>query len=235
MKSEPLIYLENMRKVYGSGTTRVNALYEVNLQIFHSEFVAIIGPSGSGKSTLMNIIGCLDRPTEGIYRLEGIDVLALKDEDLARIRNKKIGFVFQMFNLLAKHSALDNVQIPLLYAGAGPRERREKGMDILRKVGLEGRWHHRPNELSGGECQRVAIARALITGPSILLADEPTGNLDSKTGMEILNLFKRLNREERVTLILVTHNPDIANEAGRKIYIHDGKIVEDTGEMKVSN
>ncbi len=228
MKSEPLIYLENIWKVYGSGPTQVNALYEVNLQIFHGEFVAIIGPSGSGKSTLMNIIGCLDRPTEGAYRLEGIDVLVLKDEDLARIRNKKIGFVFQMFNLLAKHSALENVQIPLLYSGAGPRERREKGMAILQKVGLEGRWRHRPNELSGGECQRVAIARALITGPSILLADEPTGNLDSKTGMEILNLFKRLNHEEGVTLILVTHNPDIASEAGRRIYIHDGKIVEDT-------
>lgn len=234
MKSEPLIYLENIGKVYGSGATRVNALYEVNLQIFHGEFVAILGPSGSGKSTLMNIIGCLDRPTEGAYRLEGVDVLVLKDEELARIRNRKIGFVFQMFNLLAKHSALENVQIPLLYSGAGPRERREKGMDILRKVGLEGRWHHRPNELSGGECQRVAIARALITGPSILLADEPTGNLDSKTGIEILNLFKKLNLEEGVTLILVTHNPDIANEAGRRIYIHDGKIVEDTGEMKMS-
>lgn len=228
MKSEPLIYLENIWKVYGSGTTQVNALCEINLQIVHGEFVAILGPSGSGKSTLMNIIGCLDRPTEGAYRLENTDVLALKDEALARIRNRKIGFVFQMFNLLSKHSALDNVQIPLLYSGAGPRERREKGMSILRKVGLEGRWHHRPNELSGGECQRVAIARALITGPSIFLADEPTGNLDSKTGIEILNLFKRLNLEEGVTLILVTHNPDIANEARRRIYIHDGKIVEDT-------
>jgi len=233
MKSDPLIYLEDIVKVYGSGNILVNALYDVNLRIFRGEFVAILGPSGSGKSTLMNIIGCLDRPTRGIYRLDGIDVLSLGDEALARIRNRKIGFVFQMFNLLPKHSALENVQVPLLYSGVGPRERRERGMKILEKMGLEGRWHHRPNELSGGECQRVAIARALITGPSILLADEPTGNLDSKTGMEILDLFKKLNLEEGVTLILVTHNPDIASEAGRRIYIRDGKIVEDTGEKEM--
>ena len=224
-----LIYLENIRKIYGSGPIQVNALYETNLKISQGEFVAILGPSGSGKSTLMNIIGCLDRPTDGIYKLDNIDVSALKDEDLARIRNKKIGFVFQMFNLLAKHSALDNVQVPLLYAGVTLKERRERGLNILKKMGLEGRWHHRPNELSGGECQRVAIARALINEPPILLADEPTGNLDTKTGIDILNLFNRLNKEEGVTLIMVTHNPDIANEAKRRIYIQDGRIVEDTG------
>ncbi|MBI5198923.1 MAG: ABC transporter ATP-binding protein [Nitrospirae bacterium] len=229
MESEPLIYLENVRKVYGHGPTQVNALSEINLKISHGEFLAILGPSGSGKSTLMNIIGCLDRPSEGIYLLENINVSGLKDEELARIRNKKIGFVFQMFNLLPKHTALDNVQLPLLYSGVAPKERREKGLYILGRMGLEGRWHHRPNELSGGECQRVAIARALINGPSILLADEPTGNLDSKTGSEILYLFKRLNSEEGVTLILVTHNPEIANEARRRIYVQDGKIVEDTG------
>ncbi len=228
MESRDLIYLENVKKVYGLGPVQVNALYHINLKISFGEFVAILGPSGSGKSTLMNIIGCLDRPTEGRYLLENIDVSGLKDEELARIRNRKIGFVFQMFNLLPKHSALDNVQLPLLYSGIDPKGRREKGLYILRKMGLEGRWHHRPNELSGGECQRVAIARALITEPSILLADEPTGNLDSKTGADILSLFKRLNREEGVTLIMVTHNPVIANEAGRRIYIQDGTIAEDT-------
>lgn len=228
MESEPLIYLENVMKIYGSGPIQVNALFNINLRISRGEFVAILGPSGSGKSTLMNIIGCLDRPTEGIYRLEEIDVSILKDEDMARIRNKKIGFVFQMFNLLPKHTALDNVQIPLLYAGVDIKARREKGLNILRRLGLEGRWHHRPNELSGGECQRVAIARALINEPSILLADEPTGNLDTKTGSEILHLFKRLNSEEGVTLIMVTHNPEIANEARRRIFIQDGRIVEDT-------
>ena len=229
MSNGCLIYLENVKKVYGSGPVQVNAIYNINLTISKGEFLAILGPSGSGKSTLMNIIGCLDRPTDGIYKLDSIDVSSLKDEDLARIRNKKIGFVFQMFNLLAKHSALDNVQVPLLYAGVTLKERRERGLNILKKMGLEGRWHHRPNELSGGECQRVAIARALINEPPILLADEPTGNLDTKTGIDILNLFKRLNKEEGVTLIMVTHNPDIANEAKRRIYIQDGRIVEDTG------
>lgn len=230
MRSEkrPLIYLERVRKIYGSGPVQVNALEDINLKVFRGEFTAILGPSGSGKSTLMNIIGCLDRPTEGVYFLEDINVSDLKDEELARIRNRKIGFVFQMFNLLPKHSALANVQLPLLYSGIDPGERRERGLHILKRVGLEGRWHHRPSELSGGECQRVAIARALINEPSILLADEPTGNLDSKTGIEILRLFKELNNKEGVTLILVTHNPDIATEARRRIYIEDGRIIEDT-------
>jgi len=229
MSSDPLICLEDVKKVYGSGPIRVEALDHINLRILHGEFVAILGPSGSGKSTLMNIIGCLDRPTTGRYLLENVDVSGLSDEALAHIRNKKIGFVFQMFNLLRKQTALENVQLPLLYSGVDQKARREKGLLVLKKMGLEGRWNHRPNELSGGECQRVAIARALITDPPILLADEPTGNLDTKTGIDILSLFKTLNREEGVTLILVTHNPEIAKEARRRIYIRDGKIVEDTG------
>jgi len=228
MKNEPLILLEDIKKIYGSGPTQVNALSGVNLKIREGEFMAILGPSGSGKSTLMNIIGCLDRPSEGRYLLDNIDVSGMKDDDLASIRNKKIGFVFQMFNLLPKQSALGNVMIPLLYSGVDARERKERGLQILRKMGLEGRWHHRPNELSGGECQRVAIARALINRPSIVLADEPTGNLDTRTGEEIILLFKQLNKDEGVTLIMVTHNPEIANEASRRIYVKDGKIVEDT-------
>jgi len=229
MKSDPLICFEDVKKVYGSGPIRVDALANINLRIVHGEFIAILGPSGSGKSTLMNIIGCLDRPTTGRYLLENVDVSGLSDEALAHIRNKKIGFVFQMFNLLRKQTALENVQLPLLYSGVDQKARREKGLLVLKKMGLEGRWNHRPNELSGGECQRVAIARALITDPPILLADEPTGNLDTKTGIDILSLFKTLNREEGVTLILVTHNPEIAKEARRRIYIQDGQIVEDTG------
>ena len=227
MSNDALICLENVSKVYGSGTVQVDAISEINLEISSGEFVAILGPSGSGKSTLMNIIGCLDRPSEGSYILDGEDISHLSDERLARIRNKKIGFVFQMFNLLSKHTALFNVQLPLVYSGIGPDERREMSVRMLKKIGLEGRMHHRPNELSGGECQRVAIARALINEPSILLADEPTGNLDTKTGLEILSLFKRLNSEEGVTLIMITHNPEIAEEAGRKIFIRDGRIVED--------
>ncbi|MEK6561249.1 MAG: ABC transporter ATP-binding protein [Nitrospirota bacterium] len=227
MSNDALICLENVSKVYGSGTVQVDAISEINLEISSGEFVAILGPSGSGKSTLMNIIGCLDRPSEGSYILDGEDISHLSDERLARIRNKKIGFVFQMFNLLSKHTALFNVQLPLVYSGIGPDERREMSVRMLKKMGLEGRMHHRPNELSGGECQRVAIARALINEPSILLADEPTGNLDTKTGVEILSLFKRLNSEEGVTLIMITHNPEIAEEAGRKIFIRDGRIVED--------
>lgn len=227
MGSEKLISLEDVNKVYGSGPTKVNALSNINLSITHGEFISIIGPSGSGKSTIMNIIGCIDRPTTGRYLLEDIDVSNFRDEELARIRNRKIGFVFQMFNLLPRQTALENVQLPLLYSGSSIKERRERGLYMLGKTGLEGRWHHRPTELSGGECQRVAIARALVNKPSIILADEPTGNLDSKNGMEIINLFKRLNIEEGVTLIMVTHNPEIANEAKRRIFIRDGRIEED--------
>src|SRR4030066_962090 len=227
MSRDGLIYLENISKVYGSGTARVDAISEINLEISGGEFVAIIGPSGSGKSTLMNIIGCLDRPSAGRYILDGEDVSHIEDEKLANIRNKKIGFVFQMFNLVAKHNPLYNVQRPLVYSGVGPDERREKSIQMLKKLGLEGRLHHRPNQLSGGECQRVAIARALINNPPILLADEPTGNLDTKTGDEIITLFRRLNSEEGVTLIMVTHNPEIADKARRRIFIRDGRIVED--------
>lgn len=227
MSSNGLICLENVSKVYGAGTAQVDAVSGINLEISGGEFVAILGPSGSGKSTLMNIIGCLDRPSAGRYTLDGEDVSHIGDEKLAHIRNKKIGFVFQMFNLLAKHNALYNVQLPLVYSGVGPDERKEKGIQMLKKMGLEGRMHHRPNQLSGGECQRVAIARALITEPPILLADEPTGNLDTKTGDEIINLFRKLNSEEGVTLIMVTHNPEIADKARRRIFIRDGRIVED--------
>lgn len=230
MSSAALISLENVSKVYGSGTVHVNAIAEINLKIDRGEFVAILGPSGSGKSTLMNIIGCLDRPSAGIYTLDGEDISSLSDERLAHIRNKKIGFVFQMFNLMAKHNALFNVQLPLVYSGVGPDERRDKAARMLNKMGLEGRMHHRPNELSGGECQRVAIARALINEPPILLADEPTGNLDTKTGEEIIALFRKLNQEEGVTLIMVTHNPEIADEARRRIFIRDGRIVEDVSK-----
>lgn len=228
MESEHLILLEDIMKVYGSGATRVDALNNINLKVSPGEFMAIIGPSGSGKSTLMHIIGCIDRPTEGKYLLERIDVAKFSDEELARIRNRKIGFVFQMFNLLPRQTALENVQLPLLYSGINLKDRKELGLRILSKVGLEGRAHHHPNELSGGECQRVAIARALINKPSLILADEPTGNLDTKNGMEILNLFKVLNYEEGVTLIMVTHNTEIANEAKRRVFIRDGRIEEDT-------
>ena len=227
MSSNALICLEDVSKVYGSGTAQVDAISEVNLEIAVGEFVAIIGPSGSGKSTLMNIVGCLDRPSAGRYILDGEDVSHIEDEKLARIRNKKIGFVFQMFNLLAKHNALYNVQLPLVYSGVGPDDRREKSIQMLKKMGLEGRIHHRPNQLSGGECQRVAIARALINDPPILLTDEPTGNLDTKTGDEIISLFRKLNSEEGVTLIMVTNNPEIADKARIRIFIRDGRIEED--------
>ncbi len=228
MESDYLIHIKDVKKVYGSGSVKVEALSNINLTVAGSEFTAIIGPSGSGKSTLMNIIGCIDRPTEGTYLLDDIDVSNFSDEELAHIRNKKIGFIFQMFNLLPRQTALENVQLPLLYSGINKRERRERGLYMLQKVGLEGRSHHHPNELSGGECQRVAIARALVNKPSIVLADEPTGNLDTKNGTEILNLFKRLNSEEGVTLIMVTHNHEIANEARRRIFIRDGMVEEDT-------
>lgn len=228
MGSDYLIHIKDVKKVYGSGSVKVEALSNINLTVAGSEFIAIIGPSGSGKSTLMNIIGCIDRPTEGTYLLDNIDVSNFSDEELAHIRNKKIGFIFQMFNLLPRQTALENVQLPLLYSGINKKERRERGLHILQKMGLEGRSHHHPNELSGGECQRVAIARALVTNPSIVLADEPTGNLDTKNGIEILKLFKRLNKEEGVTLIMVTHNHEIANEARRRIFIRDGMVEEDT-------
>lgn len=217
-----VIEIENVKKIYQMGETEVAALRGVSLEIEQGEMVSIVGPSGSGKSTLMNIIGCLDQPTEGIYRLDGVDVHNMKDDDLATIRNKKIGFVFQSFNLLPRTSALDNVELPLIYAGAPNRS--ERARQALDRVGLGERIHHRPNELSGGQQQRVAIARALASEPAIILADEPTGNLDSKSGDEIMNIFKKLNRDQGMTVILVTHDPDVAGAAARTIHVKDGAI-----------
>jgi putative ABC transport system ATP-binding protein len=217
-----MIEIENVTKVYQMGETEVRALNGVSLTINDGEWVAIMGPSGSGKSTLMAILGCLDSPTSGKYRLDGIDVDRMSDDQLAAVRNKKIGFVFQTFNLLARTSALENVELPLLYSGGN--HRRERARAALQAVGLGDRLSHRPNELSGGQQQRVAIARALVTEPSILLADEPTGNLDSKTGKEIVELFSELHRTRGITVIFVTHDPSIAANAQRVIKISDGVV-----------
>jgi putative ABC transport system ATP-binding protein len=222
-----MIEIENATKIYRMGDTEVRALAGVSLTIAKGEMTAIMGPSGSGKSTLMAILGCLDVPTEGRYRLDGVKVENLNDNQLADIRSRKIGFVFQQFNLLARTSALDNVMLPLTYAGVGGRARRQKAEEALEKVGLKDRLHHRPNELSGGQQQRVAIARALVNDPAILLADEPTGALDSKTGAEIIGLFQRLHRELGQTVIYVTHDPFIARHTFRVLRIADGLIVSD--------
>jgi putative ABC transport system ATP-binding protein len=218
-----MIELENVTKVYPMGATEVRALDGVSLTIADGEWVAITGPSGSGKSTLMAIIGCLDSPTSGIYRLDGIEVERMSDDELAAVRNRKVGFVFQTFNLLARASALENVELPLMYSSVN--HRREKARAALEAVGLGDRMTHRPSELSGGQQQRVAIARALVTQPSILLADEPTGNLDSKTGREIMALFADLHRTRGITVIFVTHDPAIAASAQRVIHLKDGVIV----------
>jgi putative ABC transport system ATP-binding protein len=217
-----MIEIENITKVYQMGETEVRALDGVSLKIADGEWVAITGPSGSGKSTLMAILGCLDSPTSGSYQLDGIDVAKMSDDQLAAVRNKKIGFVFQQFNLLARTSALENVALPLLYATGN--HQRDRATAALKAVGLSDRMGHRPNELSGGQQQRVAIARALVTEPSIVLADEPTGNLDSKTGQEIMTLFSELHRTRGITVIFVTHDPSIAANAQRVIHIQDGRI-----------
>jgi len=216
-----MIELDNITKIYKMGRTEVVALNGVSLRIEPREMVSIIGPSGSGKSTLMHIIGCLDKPTSGEYRLEGVQVSKLNDNKLAEIRNKKLGFVFQSFNLLSRNTALDNVELPLIYGGAG--NRRQRALQALESVGLAQRAHHRPNELAGGEQQRVAIARALINNPSLILADEPTGNLDTQTSKEIMLLFQKLN-EQGITIVLVTHEADIAAYTQRSIKMRDGKI-----------
>lgn len=223
---EMIIELRNIGKTYKTGTIEVEALKNVNLTIEKGEFVSVMGPSGSGKSTLMNILGCLDRATHGEYILDGLNISNLSDPELAKIRNLKIGFVFQSFNLLPKMDAQRNVELPMIYAGFSRDERRKRASRALERVGLADRAHHKPAELSGGQKQRVAIARALVNNPSIILADEPTGNLDSKSGEEIMALFQELN-SEGVTIVLVTHEPDIARHTPRIVRFMDGVIIKD--------
>lgn len=223
--SDKIIQLEDIVRIYQIGETQVQALRGITYSVNYSEFLAIMGPSGSGKSTLMSILGLLDRPTSGKYFLEGADVTRLTKDQMAAIRNRNIGFVFQNFNLLPRTTALENVELPMLYANVNSKEAREKAMKALASVGLKDREHHRTNQLSGGEMQRVAIARALVNDPSIILADEPTGNLDSKTGAEIMEIFSRLNQERKITLIMVTHDPVNASYARHRLYLKDGLIV----------
>lgn len=221
-----LLKLIDLHKEYSQGELSVIALENINLEVEKGEFLSIMGTSGSGKSTMMNILGCLDRPTSGAYFLEDEDVSAFNDNRLAEIRNKKIGFVFQSFNLLPKLTAIENVELPMVYGGAGRKERHEKAMEALEKVNLSDRVHHKPNELSGGQRQRVAIARALVNSPAILMADEPTGNLDSKSTFEIMGIFQKLNNEG-TTVVMVTHEPDVAQYTKRITVFKDGQMVSD--------
>ena len=221
----PVIEIHDMTKVYRMGEVEVHALRGVSVQVKPGELVAITGPSGSGKSTLMNIMGCLDQPTSGEYLLDGVEVSGLSDDELAEIRNRKIGFVFQSFNLLSRTSALEQVELPLTYGGI--KGRRQRAMEALASVGLSDRMHHKPTELSGGEQQRVAIARALVMNPSLILADEPTGNLDSRTSEDIMAIFQELNRQMGITVVFITHEHDIAQHTRRIIHIRDGVITDD--------
>lgn len=223
---EPIIDVEHLRKVYIMGTTEVAALQDISTQIYKNEYVALMGPSGSGKSTLMNLLGCLDTPTSGSYHLNGQDVSRMLDDELAAVRNKEIGFVFQTFNLLPRLSSLENVALPLVYAGFSKKERIERAAEVLEQVGLADRMDHAPNELSGGQRQRVAIARAVVNKPSIILADEPTGNLDTKTSVEIMSIFEEIH-DAGNTVIMVTHEPDIAKHTHRIIHLRDGLIEKD--------
>lgn len=226
-EARPVIQLDHIHKTYVMGEVEVHALRGVSLTIGEGEFVAIMGTSGSGKSTTMNIIGCLDRPTRGTYILDGEDVSQMSKDQRADIRCSKIGFVFQGFNLLSRTSALENVELPMLYLGIDGPERDRRAVEALAAVGLEGREKNHPNQLSGGQQQRVAVARALVNDPALILADEPTGNLDSRTSVEVMEIFQRLNRERGITLVLVTHEPDIAQYAGRVVVFKDGKIKKD--------
>jgi ABC-type lipoprotein export system ATPase subunit len=227
-----LMQLREVAKIYDLGEVQVAALRSVTLDIDQAEYVALVGQSGSGKTTLMNTLGCLDRPTSGSYLLAGEEVVTMSRDERARIRNRRIGFVFQNFNLLARTSALENVELPLIYArGMTARQRRARALELLQRVGLGDRLHHHSGQLSGGQQQRVAIARALVNEPSILLADEPTGNLDSRTSQEIIELFQKLNEQSRITVILVTHDHTVARHARRNIVLRDGNVVEDTTDF----
>ena len=226
MSSNIVLSIKDIRKIYIMGDVEVNALSGVSMDVEKGSFVSIMGPSGCGKSTMMNMIGLLDRPTNGSLVLDGIEIEKVDDNRLAEIRNRKIGFVFQTFNLLPKLTAVENVELPLVYAGVGPDARRARALELLSIVGLKGREYHRPTEMSGGQSQRVAIARALVNDPSIILADEPTGNLDTKSGREIMDIFHDLN-VKGATIVMVTHNPDIAQETKRIVRMIDGKIVAD--------
>jgi len=223
---ETIVRVEQLAKIYRLGEVEVDALRGLNLDIYKANFISIVGPSGCGKSTLMHILGCLDRPTTGKVLIEGIDISTLTDNQLADIRSRKIGFVFQTFNLLPRISSVENVELPLVYSGVPAEKRRDRAMEILTKVGLADRAFHKPPELSGGQRQRVAIARALVNNPSIIFADEPTGNLDSKAGEEVMALFKQLDAEDK-TIIMVTHNPELARQTERSIHLKDGQVVAD--------